>query len=112
MTERAPASAQRPASTAVTRKRPTAQHGHKPTSTPYTPGSWAALFGPAKLPPELAQRMNRELNAAMQRADVREKIEKLGFDLAGLTPDEMAAFIQGQLQAWGSAFREAGRVAE
>ena len=67
---------------------------------------------PCKLPPELAQRMNRELNAAMQRADVREKIEKLGFDLAGSRPDEMAAFIQGQLQAWGSAFREAGRVAE
>ena len=56
--------------------------------------------------------MNRELNAAMQRADVREKIEKLGFDLAGSRPDEMAAFIQDQLQAWGSAFREAGRVAE
>ena len=79
---------------------------------PFTPGTWAALFGPAKLPPELAQRMNRELNAAMQRADVREKIEKLGFDLAGSTPDEMAAFIQGQLQAWGLAFREAGMVAE
>ena len=29
--------------------------------------------------------MNRELNAAMPRADVREKIEKLGFDLAGST---------------------------
>ena len=79
---------------------------------PFTPGTWAALFGPAKLPPDIAQRMNRELNAAMQRPDVREKIEKLGFDLAGSTPDEMAAFIQGQLQAWGSAFREAGMVAE
>ncbi len=79
---------------------------------PFTPGTWAALFGPAKLPPEIAQRMNRELNAAMQRLDVREKIEKLGFDLAGSTPDEMAAFMQGQLKAWGSAFREAGMVAE
>ena len=79
---------------------------------PFTPGTWAALFGPAKLPPEIAQRMNRELNAAMQRADVREKVEKLGFDLAGSTPDEMAAFVQNQLQAWGQAFREAGMVAE
>jgi tripartite-type tricarboxylate transporter receptor subunit TctC len=79
---------------------------------PFTPGTWAALFGPAKLPPELAQRMNRELNAAMQRPDVREKIEKLGFDLAGSTPDEMATFMQGQLQAWGLAFKEAGMVAE
>ena len=88
------------------------QPGAEAGLPPFTPGTWAALFGPAKLPPEIAQRMNRELNAAMQRPDVREKIEKLGFDLAGSTPDEMAAFIQGQLQAWGSAFREAGMVAE
>ena len=79
---------------------------------PFTAGTWAAMFGPAKLPPDIAQRMNRELNAAMQRPDVREKIEKLGFDLAGSTPDEMAAFVQNQLQAWGSAFREAGMAAE
>ena len=79
---------------------------------PFTAGTWAALFGPAKLPPDIAQRMNRELNAAMQRPDVREKIEKLGFDLAGSTPDEMAAFVQNQLQAWGSAFRDAGMAAE
>ena len=73
--------------------------------------TWAALFSPAKLPPEIAQRMNRELNAAMQRPDVREKFEKLGFDLAGSTPDAMAAFVPNQLQAWGLAFREAGMVA-
>ena len=52
--------------------------------------------------------MNREVNAAIARPDVREKIEKLGFDLAGSTPEEMAAFLQDQLQAWGRAFREAG----
>ena len=75
---------------------------------PFTAGAWAALFGPAKLPPEITQRMNRELNAAMQRPDVREKIEKLGFDIAGSTPEEMASFLQEQLQAWGRAFREAG----
>ena len=52
--------------------------------------------------------MNCELNAAMQRPDVREKIEKLGFDIAGSTPEEMASFLQQQLQAWGRAFRAAG----
>ncbi len=91
---------------------PTVPTGAEAGLPPFTPGTWAALFGPAKLPPEIAQRMNRELNAAMQRPDVREKIEKLGFDLAGSTPDEMAAFVQGQLLAWGAAFRDAGMAAE
>ena len=75
---------------------------------PFTAGTWAALFGPAKLPAEIVSRMNRELNAAMQRPDVREKIDRQGFELAGSTPEELNAFIQQQLVAWARAFREAG----
>lgn len=75
---------------------------------PFNAGTWAALFGPAKLPPEITARMNRELNAAMRRPDVREKIGQQGFDLGGSTPEELAAFVQEQLKAWERAFREAG----
>ena len=79
---------------------------------PLTAGTWAALFGPAKLPAEITQRMNRELNAAMQRPEVRERIGALGFELSGNTPDEMGAFVQDQLVAWARAFKDAGMVAE
>jgi tripartite-type tricarboxylate transporter receptor subunit TctC len=79
---------------------------------PFTAGTWAALFGPARLPAEITQRMNRELNAAMQRPEVREKITALGFELGGSTPDEMGQFLQEQLVAWGRAFRDAGMAAE
>ena len=75
---------------------------------PFTAGTWAALFGPAKLPPDITGRMNKELNAAMRRPDVREKIGQQGFDLGGSTPEELAAFVQDQLKAWDRAFREAG----
>ena len=84
-----------------------------PTATeaglpPFTAGTWAALFGPAKLPPAITNRMNKELNAVMARPEIREQIEKLGFDIAGSTPDELGTFMQEQLQAWGRAFKEAG----
>lgn len=79
---------------------------------PFTAGTWAALFGPAKLPAEITQRMNRELNAAMQRPEVRDKIAALGFELGGSTPDEMATFLQDQLLAWGRAFKDAGMTPE
>ena len=79
---------------------------------PFTAGTWAALFGPAKLPPDITGRMNKELNAAMRRPDVREKIGQQGFDLGGSTPEELAAFIQDQLKAWERAFREAGMQPE
>ena len=79
---------------------------------PFTAGTWAVLMGPAKLPFDITRRMNRELNAAIQRIEVREKIEKLGFDLAGSTPEELGAFLQEQLLAWGRAFNEAGMKPE
>jgi tripartite-type tricarboxylate transporter receptor subunit TctC len=75
---------------------------------PLTAATWAALFGPAKMPADITAKMSREWNAALQKPDVREKIEKLGFDLAGSTPAELGNFIGEQLQAWSRAFREAG----
>jgi tripartite-type tricarboxylate transporter receptor subunit TctC len=79
---------------------------------PLTAGTWAALYGPAKLPPEIATRMSRELNAAMARPDVRDKIEKQGFDLSGSTPAELGSFMVEQLQAWAKAFSDAGMQPE
>jgi len=75
---------------------------------PLTAGTWAGLFAPAKVPPEILQRMSRELNAAMQRPEIRERITALGFELAGSTPEDMSRFMQEQLVAWGRAFRDAG----
>ena len=71
-------------------------------------GTWAALFGPANMPPELANRMSEAINAAMARPDVRDRIAKQGFDLGGSTPKELGSFVQEQLKAWAQAFAEAG----
>ena len=87
---------------------PTVPTGSEAGLPPLRAGTWAALFGPAKLPADIAQRMNRELNAAMQKPEVRERIAALGFDLAGSSPDEMAAYLQDQLVAWAKAFKDAG----
>lgn len=79
---------------------------------PLTAGTWAALYGPAKLPAEIATRMSKELNAVMARADVRDRIEKQGFDLSGSTPAELGSFMVEQLQAWAKAFSDAGMQPE
>lgn len=87
---------------------PTVPTGAEAGLPPFSAGTWAALFGPAKLPAEITARMNREINAAMRRPEIKEKIDALGFDLAGSTPEALGSFMAEQLQAWGRAFREAG----
>jgi len=98
-----------PARSSLLPQVPTVAEAGLPT---LTAGTWAALYGPAKLPPEIATRMSRELNAAMARPDVRDKIEKQGFDLSGSTPAELGSFMVEQLQAWAKAFSDAGMQPE
>jgi tripartite-type tricarboxylate transporter receptor subunit TctC len=69
---------------------------------------FAALFGPAGMPPEIAQRLSRELNAIIARPSIREQIDKQGFALAGSSPAELRGFIKNQLGAWAQGFKEAG----
>jgi tripartite-type tricarboxylate transporter receptor subunit TctC len=74
--------------------------------------TWAALFGPAGLPRDTVARLNRELNAAMSRPEIREQVDRQGFQLQGSTPQELAAYVKSQLGAWGKAFNDAGMKPE
>ena len=69
---------------------------------------FAALFGPAKLPADIAARISAELNAAIALPRIREQIDRQGFAPAGSTPAELGAFVKQQLDAWSRGFRDAG----
>jgi tripartite-type tricarboxylate transporter receptor subunit TctC len=69
---------------------------------------WAGFFGPARLPPEIVAKVNRELNAVIKRPEVREQIERQSFELQGSTPEELAAFTKEQLETWKTAVRDSG----
>ncbi len=69
---------------------------------------WAGMVGPAKMPKEAVERLNRELNAILKRAEVRESLAKQAFDPRGSSADELAAYVKEQLEIWGKAIRDAG----
>lgn len=70
--------------------------------------SWAALFGPAKLPPQIATRMSDAVRAAIADPEVRARIERQGFDLVGTTSAELGTYMVGQLKDWKQAFDDVG----
>ncbi len=69
---------------------------------------WAGMFGPARMPKDVTERLNRELNALIQRADVREALLKQAFDPKGSRVDEFTAYVKEQYDIWGRAIRDAG----
>lgn len=98
---------------ATTNSKRTAQLPEVPTMAEagmprFSIGTWAALFGPAKMPREILDRLNHEVNAAMKRPEVREQLERQAFEYAPSTPEEMGAFLKDQIEVWGRAIRESG----
>ena len=74
--------------------------------------SWAALYGPAKMPRDLTERINKEFAAAMNRPDVIAQMNKQAFALTPSTPEELAAFTREQIDDYRRVLRAAGVQAE
>ncbi|HEX6691309.1 MAG TPA: tripartite tricarboxylate transporter substrate binding protein [Burkholderiales bacterium] len=70
--------------------------------------SWAGLFGPAKMPRAVVERLNREFVAAMGRADVQAAMEKQAFALSPSSPERLADFVKQQMEAYRNTLRAAG----
>jgi tripartite-type tricarboxylate transporter receptor subunit TctC len=70
--------------------------------------SWAGLFGPAQLPREVVQRLNKEFIEAMKRPDVQSAMERQAFTLSPSTPEQLAAFVKEQMESYRRTLRAAG----
>jgi tripartite-type tricarboxylate transporter receptor subunit TctC len=70
--------------------------------------SWAGLFGPARLPRDVVERLNKEFVAAMGRPDVQAAMEKQAFALSPSTPGELGAFVKEQMESYRRILRAAG----
>ena len=70
--------------------------------------SWAGLFGPAKMPREVVERLNREFVAAMGRGDVQAAMERQAFSLSPSSPEQLAGFLQEQIESYRRTLEAAG----
>ena len=74
----------------------------------YSVVSWAALYGPAKLPREIQVRVNKEFHDAMKRPEVVAQMEKQAFQMTPTTPEELGAFTKAQLEAYRGILKSIG----
>src|ERR1700704_4921666 len=58
---------------------------------------WIGALVSSKTPREIVQRLNREFNAALQQADVKERMKHLGVDPLNMKLDEFEAMIRKEL---------------
>jgi tripartite-type tricarboxylate transporter receptor subunit TctC len=68
---------------------------------------WAGVFGPPKMPREVVERLNKEVNAAVRRPDVIEKLQSYGYSPEGSTPERLLEINREDLALWRKLIAEA-----
>ena len=78
----------------------------------YEAGLWYGFVGPARMPPEIVQRLNAEIVAILAQPDTREKLASQGLDARSSTPEEFARIIASDIVRWAAVVQKLGLQAE
>ena len=73
---------------------------------------WFGLLGPANTPKAVVDRVNAEMNKALQLSDIQARFSQLGFESAGGSAADFAQAIQRDAQKWSKVIKDAGVKAE
>lgn len=69
---------------------------------------WAGIVGPANMPKDVVERLNKELVSILGRAEIKEQLGKQAFAPASSSSSELAALIKSRLASWGQVMKSAG----
>jgi tripartite-type tricarboxylate transporter receptor subunit TctC len=70
--------------------------------------SWFAMLAPAGTPKEIVARLHTEVLKALGDADVRHKLEDLGFAVRGSSAEELGAMTRDQLAKYARVIKDMG----
>ena len=71
-------------------------------------GAWSGMMAPANTPPEIINKLNGEVNKALQNPELRKKITATGAEVRGSTVAQYADFLKSEAKRWGESIKAAG----
>lgn len=74
--------------------------------------AWFGLFGPARMPPELVQRIGDAARAAVRGEAFRKRLEADAGQPVGNAPEAFAAFVKADVARWAPLVRYSGAKPE
>ena len=73
---------------------------------------WWGLVGPRNMPADVVQRLNGELQKALARKDVQEKLAARGAIVDTGSAQKFADFSKSEIVKWGQVIKDAGILAD
>ena len=74
--------------------------------------TWFAFFVPAGTPPAIVERLNAEINKAMEMPDVAAKFAEQGLTARRNTVAEFNTYLRAEIPKWAKAVKDSGATAK
>lgn len=74
----------------------------------YQAASWNGLAAPAATPRPIIDRLNKEINAAVNSPDIKARLLELGIAAQGGTPESTKELLSSDIAKWGAVITKAG----
>jgi len=71
-------------------------------------GGWFGMFAPALTPPQIVDKLWREVRYAMQNPEVRTRLANVGVEPVADSPADFKKFVQSEIKAYAEQARMAG----
>jgi tripartite-type tricarboxylate transporter receptor subunit TctC len=74
--------------------------------------AWFGLFGPAKMAPDLVQRLSDAARSAMKSDTIRRRLEQDAAEAVASSPEEFARFVKADVVRWAPLVKRSGATPE
>jgi tripartite-type tricarboxylate transporter receptor subunit TctC len=74
--------------------------------------TWFSISGPANLPRDIVEKMSREINRALSKPDVQERLHRDGLVVEPMSVEQLKEYIDAETARWKPVIEQAGLVAK
>lgn len=73
--------------------------------------SWGGILAPAGTPKDIVNKLYEGVTRALAMSDTKQKLNALGAEIIGSTPDQFEKYIKSEAEKWGRVVKLSGAVA-
>ena len=78
----------------------------------YDSSMWWGILAPAKTPPAIVSKINRDINRGLDSQEVHERIARLGMSIVTSDPAQFSRLVASDIAKWGRIIKEIGAASK